>query len=119
MKTIEKEAKAMGHTVKEHKAMKPKAKNGGTPSAPTTSGIVKKPRRKSMSSEDEMVKEDVMKMEDETKKVAKKAIKKDEKKIKEVKVEMKEIKPRKKRADAGKPRVKKEKKEEAPAMAGY
>ena len=32
---------------------------------------------------------------------------------------MKEIKPRKKRADAGKPRVKKEKKEEAPAMAAY
>ena len=104
MKTIEKAAKAMGHTVKEHLAMKPK---------------VKKARRKSVSSEDEMVKEDVMKMEDETKKVAKKAIKKDEKKVKEVKVEMKEIKPRKKRADAGKPRVKKEKKEEAPAMAAY
>jgi hypothetical protein len=104
MKKVEKEAKAMGHTVKEHTAMKPKAK---------------KVRRKSMSSEDEMVKEDVLKMEDETKKVAKKAIKKDEKKVKEVKAEMKEIKPRKKRSDSGKPRVKKEKKEAEPVMAGY
>lgn len=68
-----------------------------------------KPAEKISPKEEVEFKEDVVKMEDTSKKTQKKLVKKEGQKIEAVKKEMVEVAPkmRKKRSDAGKPRAKK------------
>lgn len=79
--------------------------------APVPKKVVRKKTAEKITPKEEVeYKEDVVKIEDSSKKTQKKLVKKEEQKIEAVKKEMTEVAPkmRKKRSDAGKPRAKKQ-----------